>query len=113
MTRCLISAVCLVVTLTCAVTAQKPSPTPSSQSGSPTSAADQKPDSVPAPSPESDFWHRETVTGDWGGTRTRWKERGLEMEFTLTGFVQGTATGGLTRRTVANGKLESQFNLDF
>lgn len=53
------------------------------------------------------------MTGEWGGTRTRLKEHGLEMEFTLTGFAQGTASGGLKRDTVLNGKFESKFNLDF
>jgi porin len=53
------------------------------------------------------------MTGDWGGTRERWKEHGLEMQFTLTGFVQGTASGGLRRDTEWNGKFESTFDMDF
>ena len=112
--------VCMVLTLTCTVRAQQPSPTPSSKPGAGTSdeirndpSASQKPDPTPTPSPELDFWHRETMTDDWGGMRARWKERGLEMQFTLTGFVQGTTSGGLRRETEWNGKFESKFSLDF
>jgi porin len=63
--------------------------------------------------PTDDLWHRSELTDDWGGTRSRWKEHGLEMTFTLAGFVQGTAAGGLRRDTEWNGKWESEFDLDF
>jgi porin len=76
-------------------------------------AADQAPASGPAPSPEPDLWHQETMTGDWGGARERLKEHGIEIQFTLTGFAQGTASGGLERDTVVNGKFISKFNVDF
>jgi len=52
------------------------------------------------------------MTGDWGGTRTRWKDRGLELEFDLAGFAQGTAAGGLRHQTVLNGKFESKLKFD-
>jgi len=52
------------------------------------------------------------MTGDWGGTRTRWQDRGVEMQFTLAGFVQGTASGGVRRETDGNGKFESEISLD-
>jgi porin len=76
-------------------------------------AADQASASGPAPSPEPDLWHQETMTGDWSGARERLKEHGIEMQFTLTGFAQGTASGGLERDTVVNGKFISKFNVDF
>jgi carbohydrate-selective porin OprB len=112
--------VCILLTFTCTVTAQQLSATPSSKPDFGTSdekrndpSAGQKPEAAPAPSPEFDFWHRETMTDDWGGTRARWKEHGLDMQFTLTGFVQGTTSGGLRRDSELNGKFESKFNLDF
>ena len=95
-----------ILTLAGTLDAQQPSATPS-----PT--PDQKTESAPAPSPEADFWDQETMTGDWGGTRARWKERGVEITFTLAGFIQGTASGGLRRETEANGKFESEFYVDF
>jgi len=112
--------ICIVVCFTGVVKAQEARPTSSPKPVTATSdetghdpSADQEPGSVPSPSPEADLWHQETMTGDWGGTRARWKEHGLNMEFTLAGFIQGTASGGLKRHTVLNGKLESKFDIDF
>lgn len=113
------SVFCTLLTLTGALKGQQPSPTPSAKPGAGAlektgndPSAGQKSESAAAPSPELDVWHRETMTGDWSGTRERWKEHGLEMQFTLAGFVQGTASGGLRRDTEWNGKFESEFNLD-
>jgi hypothetical protein len=36
-----------------------------------------KPSPAP-PKPEPDFWTQEELTGDWGGTRSLWKEHGME-----------------------------------
>ena len=72
-----------------------------------------QPKQAPAPSPEPDVWHRETMTGDWGGTRTRWKEKkGIEFEFKLNNFYQGVADGGIRESSVVNGKLETVLKLD-
>jgi porin len=110
------TAFCTVVLFSCAVDGQQTSPAPSSKP-SPVTTNEVKNDSsldtTATSSSELDLWHRETMTGDWDGTRTRWKELGVEMKFMLTGFVQGTASGGLRRDTEGNGKFESEFNLDF
>src|SRR6059058_5776014 len=66
----------------------------------------------PAPAPEPDFWHRETMSGDWGGTRSRWKEKGVDLEFKLTGFAQGVASGGTRHDTEYNGKFEMWWKFD-
>ena len=58
---------------------------------------------APTPSPEPDFWHRETMTGDWDGARARMEEKGVELEFKLTNFYQGVASGG-TRQMVQLGR---------
>ena len=95
---------------------QQPTPTPLSKLTRVTSDEirnDQEPASVPSPSPELDLRHREEMTGDWSGARDRWKARGIDMQFILAGFVQGTASGGVQRHTVLNGKLESKFDIDF
>jgi porin len=62
--------------------------------------------------PEPDFWHGETMTGDWGGTRSRWKEKGVELEFKQTNFVQGVASGGIRESSVYNGKFEMWWKFD-
>jgi hypothetical protein len=56
--------------------------------------------------PEPDFWTQETMTGDWGGTRSRWQEKGIELEFKQTSFYQGVASGGIRQSSVYNGKFE-------
>ncbi|MBC7898434.1 MAG: carbohydrate porin [Saprospiraceae bacterium] len=83
---------------------QEPTPTPT-----PTSAA--VPAAVPAAAPE---WHeREELTGDWGGVRSRWKEKGVTLDFKLVLFAQGTAAGGIRRDVEGNGKFETDFKFDF
>lgn len=66
-----------------------------------------------ATTPEPDIWHRETMTGDWDGARTRWKEKkGIEFEFKLNNFYQGVADGGIRENSVVNGKFETLLKLD-
>jgi porin len=95
-----------------------PSPTPATREAVATTAkgADETASTVatasPAPAPEPDFWHRETMTGDWGGTRSRWKEKGVDLEFKLTGFAQGVASGGTRHDTEYNGKFEMWWKFD-
>jgi porin len=52
------------------------------------------------------------VSGEWGGARSRWKEKGIEMEFRLVLFGQGTATGGIRRDAEFNGVFKSKFKFD-
>lgn len=70
------------------------------------------PAQTPAPTPTPDFWHREQMTGDWGGDRERLKAEGFEIELKLTQFYQGVAAGGLRRGSVYNGIFETNFKLD-
>jgi len=93
------------------VLAQDPSPSPS-PSPSPESAVT-KPAPAASPTPEPDFWHREKLTGDWAGDRERVKNEGLEMDFKLTQFYQGVASGGLRQGSEYNGKFEFVMKLDF
>ena len=68
----------------------------------------------PAPVPAPDFWHQEEMTGNWGGTRSKWKDKGFEMQFSLTQFFQGIASGGIDDgRTEYNGTFQTLFKFDF
>ncbi len=96
-----------VVLFASSVCAQEPAASPSPQSAAGSNVAA----TTPAPDPE-DFWTRETMTGDWGGTRSRWKEKGIELEFKLSNFVQGIASGGLSNDTEYNGKFEMEWKFD-
>ena len=40
-----------------------------------------------------DFWQRDTLTGDWGGTRNEMTRRGFTADFSLTQIFQGVARG--------------------
>src|SRR5258705_12169613 len=62
--------------------------------------------------PEPDFWTQETMTGDWDGTRSRWQEKGIELEFKQTSFYQGVASGGIRESSVYNGKFEMWWKFD-
>jgi porin len=83
------------------------------QDAQPSAAATQTAAAQPAPTLEPDFWHRETMTGDWSGTRSQWKEKGVELEFMLTQFAQGVASGGIHEGSVYNGKFQTVFEFDF
>ena len=93
----------------------QPSPTPqvAESAATPNGAAEKAAiTATPAPSPEADFWHRETMTGDWGGTRTRWKESGVDLDFKLTHFYQAVTAGGTRHDNAYNGKFESTWKFD-
>jgi porin len=68
---------------------------------------------APAPVPAPDFWEQEEMTGDWGGARSRMKEKGVTTEITLSQFAQGVAAGGITRGGVYNGSFQTDFKFDF
>ena len=44
-------------------------------------------------------WNADTLTGDWGGTRTRLSERGVNLEIVLKADVLSNLSGGLKRGT--------------
>jgi porin len=74
------------------------------------SAAPQEP--APPP-PPTDLLHRETLTGDWDGARTRWKDKGVVFESALTQFYQGVASGGVETGDEYNAKAEAGLKFDF
>ena len=98
------------------VNAQNPAPSPNGATVSADkSKTDPAPasDAKPAPEPAPDFWHQETLTGDWGGARSRWKEKGIELEFKSTHFFQGIASGGIDdSNSEFNGKGEMTWKFD-
>src|SRR5262249_5940429 len=93
-----------------------PSPTPSSPAPEKVTNAAQTAATDAAAQPASagpeDFWHQETMTGDWGGTRSKWKEKGVELEFRLANFYQGIASGGLDTTGNYTGKFEMTWKFD-
>jgi len=66
----------------------------------------------PAPAPAPDFWNQDTLTGDWSGTRSKWKEKGVELDFAFTQFLQGVAAGGIETGAAGTGRFQSAFKFD-
>jgi porin len=92
-----------------------PSPTPATSEAvatKPKGAADTARVAAASPAPEPDLWHREEMTGDWGGTRSRWKEKGIDLEFKFVGFYQRIASGGTSDKSAYTGKLETTWKFD-
>src|SRR5258705_1718210 len=103
----------------CITYAQEPTPSPASTPGASTAKKVKNDAQEPANAavgkpaePEPDFWTQETMTGDWGGTRSRWKEEGIELVFKQTSFYQGVAWGGIRESSVYNGKSEMWWKFD-
>ena len=82
----------------------------------------QQPTSSPAPAssgaakdaqePKADFFHREELTGDWDGTRTKWKDKGVELASSLNQFYQGIASGGIQTGSEYNGTAQAGLDVD-
>jgi porin len=65
-----------------------------------------------AEAPATDLAHQEELTGDWGGVRARWKEKGVVFESDVTQFYQGVVEGGTDTGSEYNGTAEARFELD-
>ena len=73
----------------------------------------QEPAPPPTQAPKPDVLHQEELTGDWDGTRTRWKDKGVELESSLTQFYQGVAAGGTDTGSEYNGTAQAALKFDF
>jgi len=56
---------------------------------------------------------RETLTGDWDGARARWKNKGVELDSSLTQFYQGVTSGGTDTGSEYNGTAQARLSFDF
>ena len=67
---------------------------------------------VPALAQEgaSDFWQRDTLTGDWGGLRTTLAEQGVTFTLKYTSDLQANVAGGIRRGTVYDGLFLDKIN---
>lgn len=82
------------------------------QDPQPPPAATGTPSAGSAPTLQTNFWNQDLMTGDWGGIRSRWRDKGIELDFMLTQFAQGVASGGIKQGSVYNGKLQTVFKFD-
>lgn len=83
-----------------------------------TFAAESAPSSSPPPSTppaESAFMRfatRDYLLGDWGGLRTKLKEKGVDFEFVYFGAVPSNVGGGIKEGSVYEGGLLMMLDLD-
>ena len=66
----------------------------------------------PAQAPGPDFFHQDELTGDWGGARTTAKNKGVELESSLTQFYQGVSSGGTGTSSEYNGTAQALLKFD-
>ena len=68
---------------------------------------------APAAKPEPDLRTQKELTGNWGGPRSEWKDKGVELEFKFYEFAQGVASGGVDTGAVGNSKFQTEFYIRF
>ena len=56
---------------------------------------------------------QEELTGNWGGLRDRWKDKGVVLDSSLTQFYQGVSSGGTETGSAYNGTLQLGLDFDF
>ena len=59
-----------------------------------------------------DFWHRDTLTGDWGGLRTALVEQGVAFTASYVGEVWANVQGGIKRGATYDGVFLPQLDVD-
>jgi porin len=67
---------------------------------------------LPIPDYSGDLWSRSFLSGDWGGTRTDWANKGIQFGLNWNQWLQGVADGGLDRTTQYGGLIDYTLNLD-
>jgi porin len=68
---------------------------------------------VESPAPDVDtLWTRDKLTGDWGGLRTDLSDRGIDLQFRLSQYYQGVASGGVNENFEYGGTMDYRLNID-
>ena len=55
---------------------------------------------------------RDTVTGDWGGSRSDLVSRGVKFDFRLSQYYQGVTSGGVDTNSEYGGTMDYRLNID-
>src|SRR5262245_59881573 len=101
------------VTPAAALCGQDAVPSPAAPSHARTgTGADQSAGSTTQPE-TTGFLQQEELTGDWGGRRSRWKDKGIVVDGSLSQFYQGVTSGGTETGSEYNGTALAGLDLDF
>lgn len=64
-----------------------------------------------AEAPKS-IWEQDTLTGDWNGTRTSLKDKGIDIQLTYINEILDVMHGGIDRRASYEGRLDLTVETD-
>jgi len=62
--------------------------------------------------PDDENLFADRLTGDWGGARKKWAEKGFTVDVDLLQFGQGLVSGGFDREFRYSGKLTASLTID-
>jgi porin len=77
-----------------------------------TAPADQSAGILPVPDYGGDIWNRSYLTGDWGGKRTEWANKGIQYESEIMQYGQKVTSGGIDKTAAWGGKINYMLHLD-
>ena len=67
---------------------------------------------LPIPNYGGDLWSRSHLSGDWGGNRTEWANKGVQAEVEYLGWVGSIVDGGLSSETESGNNITYKLKLD-
>ena len=59
-----------------------------------------------------EIWTGDKLTGNWWGGRTYLKDHGIDLDFRLSQYYQGVASGGVNRNSEYGATLDYRLNID-
>lgn len=66
----------------------------------------------PSDTAPPDFWHRDTLTGDWGSRRAALADQGIAISAAYTAEVFANVQGGIKRGATYDGLFLPQVEID-
>ena len=76
-------------------------------------APDSQPQGIlPIPDYGGDIWNRNHLSGDWGGKRTEWANKGVQAEVEYLAWVGSVVDGGLSDDTEKGNNITYKLKLD-
>jgi porin len=88
----------------------QPAPPPAPAAPAPTTAGQATATAPPAP---QGLLEQAELTGNWGGARARWKDKGVVLDSSLTQFYQGVSSGGTETGSEYNATAQAKLTFDF
>ena len=75
-------------------------------------STDQPQGILPVPDYGGDIWERDYLTGDWGGKRTEWANKGVQFGLESLSWVGSVVDGGLSSETESGTNLTYKLKVD-